>query len=150
MKITLVIVDGLGGGMGAQLVARARQEFGQDIQIIALGTNSAATERMLKAGADRGASGENAIRVSVGLGDFILGPIGMAIPNSLLGEISPSMAQAVMEAPGERVLIPVAQQHFTLIGMESRPVGRLVEEAVAYVASRIRADKTLAEPGSTG
>jgi hypothetical protein len=119
-------------------LSRARQEFGDRARIIALGTNSAATERMLKAGADRGASGENAIQVSIGLGDFILGPIGIVIPNSLMGEISPAIAKAVMEARGERILVPMGQQHFSLVGMESRPVGKLVDEAVVLVAASHR------------
>lgn len=139
MSVTIVVVDGLGGGLGAQLVAGVRQEFGQKVQIIALGTNSAATERMLKAGADRGASGENAIRVSVRLGDFILGPIGLVVPDSLMGEISPAIAQSILEAPGERILIPVGQRHFLLAGMETKPIGRMVEDAIALAASRIDA-----------
>lgn len=137
METTIAVVDGLGGGLGAQLVARARQEFGDSVRIIALGANSAATERMLKAGADRGASGENALRVSIGRADFVLGPIGIVIPDGLMGEISSTMAQAVMEARGERILVPVGQQHFSLVGMESRPVGKLVEEAIAVLAARI-------------
>ena len=141
METTIAIVDGLGGGLGAQLVARTRQEFGDSVRIIALGANSAATERMLKAGADRGASGENALRVSIGRADFVLGPIGIVIPDSLMGEISSTMAQAVMEARGERILVPVGQQHFTLVGMESRPVGKLVEEAITVLAVRISGGK---------
>lgn len=141
METTIAVVDGLGGGLGAQLVARARQEFGDAMRIVALGTNSAATERMLKAGADRGASGENALRVSIGRADFVLGPIGIVIPDGLMGEISSTMAQAVMEARGERILVPVGQQHFTLVGMESRPVGKLVEEAIAVLAARISGGK---------
>jgi len=150
MSVTIVIVDGLGGGLGAQIAAKIRERFGTDIRILALGTNSSATERMLKAGADRGASGENAIRVSVGQGDFILGPIGVAIPNSLLGEVSPGMAQAILEAPGERILLPVPQNHFTLAGIESRPVGKLVEDAVSRIAARLGTDDPLAEGPQEG
>ncbi|MEN6499430.1 MAG: DUF3842 family protein, partial [Rectinema sp.] len=73
-KPIIVVVDGLGGGVGAQLCSKVRRTFGQRVEIVALGTNSTATEQMLKAGADRGASGENAIRVSIGLGQVILGP----------------------------------------------------------------------------
>lgn len=150
MKTAIVVVDGLGGGLGAQIVSLLRERMGKDAEILALGTNSAATERMLKAGADRGATGENAVRVSVGFGDFILGPIGIAVPNSMLGEVSPAVALAVAEARGERILIPVAQSHFHLVGMESRPLGRLVEEAVDRVLERVRAGDPLAKdrPGT--
>ncbi len=150
MKITIAVVDGLGGGLGAQLVAGVRQTLGKDAAVLALGANAAATERMIKAGADRGASGENALRVSIGLADYILGPIGIIVPNSLLGEITPAMAQAVMEARGERILVPVAHQHFFLAGVETRPVGALVEDAVSRLAERARSEKSLAEEGPPG
>jgi len=137
MKNTIVVVDGMGGGIGAQLVERVRELSGNDVEIIALGTNSAATERMLKAGADRGATGENAIAVSVALGDVILGPIGVAIPNGLMGEISCSVAESVLAARGHRILVPVPQDHFTLVGLEQLPIGKLVSLAAAEAVRRI-------------
>lgn len=134
MRKRIVVVDGMGGGIGAQLAASLKATLGSAAEILALGTNSAATERMLKAGADRGASGENAIRVSAGTGDVIMGPIGIVVPNGMLGEVTPAMAQAVLAAPGLRILIPVNQDHFILAGLESKPLGKLVEEAVALAA----------------
>ena len=138
MRKTVVVVDGMGGGIGSQLVSRLRELAGNEIELIALGTTSSATERMLKAGADRGASGENAIRVSVGLGDVIVGPIGIVIPNGMLGEISASVAEAVLAARGERVLVPVPQGHFTLAGVDSAPLGKLVSAAAEAAVSRLR------------
>lgn len=140
MKRTIVVVDGMGGGIGAQLVSRLRELAGDRVELIALGTNSAATERMLKAGADRGASGENAVRVSVGLGDVVVGPIGIVLPNGMMGEITPAVAEAVFSARGHRVLVPVAQGHFTLAGVESVPVGRLVAAAADEALSRLRSE----------
>lgn len=137
MKKTIVVVDGMGGGIGAQLVERLRDLMKDDVQIIALGTNSSATERMLKAGADRGASGDNAIRTSVGLGDIVLGPIGIAIPNGLMGEISPAVAEATLAARAHRILVPVQQDHFELVGLESAPIGKLVALAAAAAAERL-------------
>jgi hypothetical protein len=137
MKKTIVVVDGMGGGIGAQLVERLRALVKDDVQIIALGTNSSATERMLKAGADRGASGENAIRTSVGLGDVIVGPIGIVIPNGLMGEISPAVAEATLAARAHRVLVPVPQDHFELVGVENAPIGKLVVLAAAAAADRL-------------
>lgn len=136
-----MVVDGMSGGIGAQLTARLRELVGETAEIIALGTTSAATERMLKAGADRGASGENAIRVSVGLGDVIVGPIGIVIPNGMMGEITPAVAEAVLAARGERVLVPVQQGHFTLAGLEAAPVGKLVAAAAEETASRAGSGK---------
>jgi hypothetical protein len=137
MKKTIVVVDGMGGGIGAQLVERLRSLAGVGVQIIALGTNSSATERMLKAGADRGASGDNAIRTSVGLGDIVVGPIGIAIPNGLMGEISASAAEAVLAARGYRILVPVQQDHFELVGVESAPIAKLVALAAATAVERL-------------
>ncbi len=137
MKKRIVIVDGMGGGIGSQLVGRVRESVGNGVEIIALGANSGATERMVKAGADRGASGENAIQISVGLGDLVMGPIGIVIPNGMLGEITPTMAEAVLRAPGERILVPVAQEHFILAGVEQKPLGRLLDEAAALAKERL-------------
>ncbi len=135
MKRTIVVVDGLGGGAGALLVAKLREVLGKGTELIALGTNSAATERMLKAGADRGASGENAIAVSVSLGDIVMGPIGIVLPNSMMGEVTPAVAQAVLAAPGRRILLPLQQGHFILAGTENRSLGELAEAAAAEAAA---------------
>ncbi len=137
MKKRIVIVDGMGGGIGSQVIEGLRSMLGDAVEILALGTNSGATERMLKAGADRGASGENAIRVSVGTGCLVIGPIGIVIPNGMLGEITEVMAQAVLASPGERILIPVAQEHFLLAGFEAKPLGKLVEDTMVLVKARL-------------
>ena len=129
----IVIVDGMGGGIGAQLASRLKEALGEGVELIALGTNSSATDRMLKAGAHRGASGENAIKVSVGQGDIIVGPIGIVIPNGMMGEITTAMAEAVLAAPGTRILVPVAQGHFVLAGVESASVGKQVSATVEAV-----------------
>jgi hypothetical protein len=143
MKTCIAVLDGMGGGIGAQLVARLREALekaafpADGLEIIALGANFSATERMLKAGADRGASGENAVRASVGRSDFILGPIGVIIPNGLMGEFSPAMAQAVSEARGEKILVPVSQNHFILAGGESRPLPQLAQAAIDILMEKL-------------
>jgi hypothetical protein len=137
MKRTIVIIDGMGGGIGVQLITRIRELPGEGREIIALGANAIAAERMVKAGAHRGAAGENAVKVSVSLGDFILGPIGIVIPNGLMGEITPGMAAAVLGAPGERILIPLQHDHFHLAGLEAQPLAKLVEEAVDYLKKKL-------------
>ncbi|GHT97918.1 hypothetical protein FACS1894142_3530 [Spirochaetia bacterium] len=137
MKRTIVIIDGMGGGIGAQLIARIREIIDAETELVALGTNAAATERMIKAGAHRGAAGENAIRVSVSLGDFILGPIGIVISNSMMGEITPVMAEAVFAARGEKILLPLQQDHFHLAGMENLSFGKIIEQAIAVLKARL-------------
>jgi hypothetical protein len=141
MKQTIVVIDGMGGGIGVQLIGKIRElKHGtpEELEIIALGTNASATERMIKAGADRGASGENAVKVSVSLGDFILGPIGIAIPNSLMGEISPAMAEAVLAAKGKKILVPLQQDHFYLAGLETLPLAKAVEKAVEILSEKLK------------
>jgi hypothetical protein len=141
VKTTIVIVDGMGGGIGVQLITRLKEVWPKDrdnTEIVALGTNAVATERMVKAGADRGASGENALRVSVGMGDYILGPVGIVIGNSMMGEISPAMAQAVLDAPGERILLPLQQEHFHIAGIEFLPLARLIDRAVEILKEQIK------------
>ncbi len=137
MKHVVVIVDGMGGGLGSQLATGLRKSFGDRVLIIALGTNASATERMLKAGADRGASGENAIKVSIGLGDYIMGPIGIAIADSMMGEVSQAIASAVLAARGERILLPVEQSHFTLVGVERKSTAALIADAIGILDKKL-------------
>jgi hypothetical protein len=135
MKKTIVILDGMGGGIGAELIAKLKAGR-VNADIIALGTNSTATERMMRAGATRGATGGNAVRISIGAGDYIIGPIGIVIANSMMGEITPEIAEAVLGARGERILIPLPNDHFTLVGVECPPLGKMIEKATEFVITR--------------
>jgi hypothetical protein len=136
-KKTIVVVDGMGGGIGVQLVGKLRDAAGEDVEIIALGTNAVAVERMVKAGAHRGAAGENAIRHSVVLGDIIVGPIGIIIGNSMMGEITRPMADAILAAPGERILLPLQNEHLTLAGLDGLPLAKMIERAVELTMERL-------------
>ncbi len=133
MKI--LVVDGQGGGMGKALVQALKREV-PGHTVLALGTNAMATAAMLKAGADAGATGENAIAYNCGDADLILGPYGIVLANAMLGEISPRIARAVSESPAERILLPVSRCHTTLVGLEHRSVAQLVEEAARLAAER--------------
>jgi len=57
----ICVIDGQGGGIGSTVIKKLKDLFGETVEIIALGTNAIATAQMLKARANRGASGENAI-----------------------------------------------------------------------------------------
>lgn len=131
----IVVIDGMGGGIGEELIRRlaAAMDGRPNTEIIALATNAVATERMVRAGAHRGATGENAICCSASLGDFILGPIGIVFANSMLGEITPAIAEAVLAAPAKRVLIPLQNDHVTLAGLGSQPLSKMIEKAVEFV-----------------
>jgi len=133
----IAVIDGLGGGIGTQIVAQLKQELGDKAEIIALGTNSVATDRMVRAGAHRGATGENAIRVMCAHFDLLVAPIGVVLPDAMMGEISPSIATSVFGCKAEKILIPIVQQHFTLAGYEPKPVAALIAEAVGLAKTRL-------------
>ncbi len=134
MKIA--VIDGMGGGIGVQIVTQLRQELPLDTEIIALGANAVATDRMMQAKASRGASGENAIRVSIGQADIILAPIGVVIPNSMMGEITPGIAAAIAGAPGRKLLLPVNQPHFEIVGVDWKALTKQIAAAIDLIRSR--------------
>src|SRR5690554_2831694 len=103
----IAVIDGQGGGIGKLIVEKLKAKFGQKIEIIVLGTNALATAAMLKAGAEEGASGENAIVVNASKVDIIVGTVGILAANSMLGELSPAMALAIAESPAKKILIPL-------------------------------------------
>ena len=129
----IAFIDGMGGGLAAQVISQLTKQIDDQTEIIGLGTNSLATAAMMKAGVKRGATGENAICFSVGSADIIVGPIGIIIPNTMMGEISPKIAEAVASAMGKKVLIPVNQSHVEIIGLANRPMAVLVKETVERI-----------------
>jgi NAD(P)-dependent dehydrogenase (short-subunit alcohol dehydrogenase family) len=133
MAKTVYVVDGMGGGIGAQIVQRIRKELGDEVLLLALATNAVAAQRMVDSGAARGASGENAFRVCLPEADFIVGPLGIVLPNSMMGELTPAMAEAVFASRGKKILLPLAQSHFTVVGLAGRNVGELIDEAIAAI-----------------
>ena len=135
---TVAVIDGMGGGIGVQIVTQLRQELPLDVEILAPGANAVATDRMMQAKASRGASGENAIRVSVNLADFVLAPIGAVIPNSMMGEITPAIAEAVASARGYKLLLPVNQPHFEIVGIEWKALTKQIRAAIAVIRERGR------------
>ena len=130
MSAIVAVIDGVGGGIGAQIVERLRKEDLSDLSIVALGTNAVATQRMVNAGADKGASGENAIRVSINLADYIIGPIGVVLPNAMMGEITPFIAEAVFRSRGKKLLLPLSQPHFEIVGISQKNVNDLIGDAI--------------------
>lgn len=137
-KLQIAVIDGMGGGLGSQIVTRLRDRLGDRLEIIALGTNSTATSRMMQSGAHRGATGENAVRINLARVDLIAGPLGIMMPNALMGEITPAMAEMIGLAAGQRYLLPVNQSHFQLVGMSTHPMSELVEELVKRIEEEVR------------
>jgi len=139
--MVIAVVDGMGGGIGVQIVTQLRQELPLDVEILALGTNAVATDRMMKARASRGASGENAIRVSIDRADFILGPIGVVVPNAMLGEITPAIAAAVADARGRKLLLPINQPRFEIVGIEWKPLTKQISAAIDVIRQAMEAEE---------
>lgn len=124
-----VIIDGQGGRIGSLLVEKLKSS-GIDTEIIAIGTNSIATAAMLRSGADAGATGENPVVVACRDADFIMGPVGILAADSLLGEVTPVMAQAVAASYAEKILLPVNKCSLHVVGAKELTVPALITEAV--------------------
>ena len=90
------VIDGQGGGIGSVIIRRLKEEYGEAVEVLALGSNAIATAQMMKAGANRGATGENAILVTIKDADVIIGPIGIVLANSMMGELISSVCTARM------------------------------------------------------
>jgi len=129
----VLVIDGMGGGIGAQLVSQLSGQVAAGGEVGCVGTNAWATQSMVKAGAARGATGENALKVMTRSADIIVGPIGILIPNALMGEITPIMAEAVAASAARKVMVPVSQGHFEIVGMENRPLVANIRDAVARI-----------------
>jgi hypothetical protein len=127
MKI--LIVDGQGGGVGRQLALQIKQVF-PDVELMAVGTNTIATSAMLKGGADFAATGENAVLVGVRKADVIIGPLGIVVADSLGGEITPAMANAVAQSDAKRILIPFKYCDNVIVGVSDYTLGNLIQQAI--------------------
>ena len=127
MKI--LIVDGQGGGVGRQLAARIKETF-PDIRLMAVGTNTIATSAMLKGGADNAATGENAVLVAARKADVIVGPLGIVVADSLGGEITPAMANAIAQSGARRILIPFKNCDNVIVGVSDFTLGSLIQQAI--------------------
>ena len=130
MKI--LVIDGQGGQLGAQVVRSLLTNL-EDINITAIGTNAVATSAMLKAGAHQGATGENPVTVACKKSDIIIGPIGIVIADSLLGEITPAMALAVAQSTATRILLPINKCDNLVAGVSNLTTSALIEDVIDKV-----------------
>lgn len=133
----ITVIDGQGGGIGKSFIEKLRAEA-PNVHIRALGTNAVATSIMMKAGATDGATGENAITYNVKVADIIVGPVGIFVPNALLGEISPSIASAIGGSRALKVLIPSNKCNFILAGMPDMPLSKSIESAVTITLEHMK------------
>ncbi len=139
--MNVVIIDGQGGQLGAQLVKEISARF-ENINLTAIGTNTIATSAMLKAGAKNAASGENPVIVACRKADVIMGPIGIVIADSLLGEITEKMALAISRANAVRILIPLNKCENLVAGVPAINTAALISDAIAKLSSIILSQNT--------
>ncbi len=129
----IAVIDGQGGGIGNFIIKALREQLGERVEIIALGTNSTATAAMLKARANKGATGENAIVWNAGRVDIIVGPLSIVVSNGMLGELTPKMAEAVASSPAAKFLLPLNQEQVQIIGVEREPLPHLIDKLVVEI-----------------
>jgi len=128
----IVVIDGQGGKIGSLLVSRLKADAGQ-AKIFAIGTNSIAASAMLRAGADFGAAGENPVIVNCRDADIVVGPVGIVVADSLIGEITPAMAAAVGRSHAQKVLLPVNRCNNHIVGIRDLSVAELIEAAITHI-----------------
>ena len=134
--MNIAVIDGQGGKIG-QMIVNAIKKEGISCSIRVIGTNSTATVAMMKAGADEGATGENPVIVACRWADVIIGPIGLLIADSLLGEITPTMAVAVGQSSATKLLLPLNLCRNIVVGTQSMSVSKLIEETVSTLKTLI-------------
>jgi len=128
--LRICIIDGQGGGIGSAVIKKLKDLFGETVEIIALGTNAIATAQMLKARANRGASGENAIVQTSKEVDIIIGTVGIVMAHAMMGEVTPKMAEAVAASPAKKLLIPLSRENVEIVGLAPVPLPHLIEELI--------------------
>ena len=130
--MNLLVIDAQGGGLGKQIITNIKADY-PEVNILAVGTNTIATSAMLKAGADEAATGENSVVVASKQADVIIGPIGIVVADSMLGEITPVMAKAVAQSNAKRILIPFNNCQNYIAGVGDLNTGKLVDDAISYL-----------------
>lgn len=132
-KKSIAVIDGQGGGIGSAVIKRLREAIAEEVEIIGLGTNAMATGAMLKAGANKGASGENAIVQTVKTVDIIVGPTSIVLANSMMGELTPKMAVAIASSPATKCLLPLKIPEVEMIGAPKEPLPHLVDQLIKRI-----------------
>ncbi len=126
----VAVIDGQGGGIGKHIVEKVRRNFSDRVEIVALGTNALATAQMLKAGANEGATGENAVCLNADKVDVIIGSVAVLVANSMLGELTPKMARAVGESPAKKILLPINRAQVEIVGVVDEPLPHQIDAVI--------------------
>lgn len=133
----ICVIDGQGGGIGSTIIKKLKETYDETVEIIALGTNAIATTQMLKARANRGATGENAIVQTVAKADVVIGPLGIVLAHAMMGEVTPRIAEAIASCNAPKLLLPLTQEPVEIIGLTPNPLPRLIEEMIQNPLARL-------------
>jgi len=139
--LKIAVIDGQGGGIGSAIIARIRKEIGEDLDIIALGTNAVATATMMKAGANKGASGQNAMKVNCPKVDLICGSSAILIADSMMGEMTSASAAAVAAAAALKLLLPLSVPGVELAGFKKEPLPHLIDALIERIKTLLEERK---------
>lgn len=131
--MVIAVIDGQGGGIGKEIIEKLKTKMNNNIEILALGTNSIATSNMLRAGANHGATGENPVVFNANKVDVIVGPIAIILANGLFGEITPKMAEAISSSPAKKILIPSSKCNVEVVTTSYDSLSAQVEALVDKV-----------------
>ena len=129
----IAVIDGMGGGIGAQIVSSLREELPTYVEIYALGTNSIATSSMMKAHANKGATGENAIVTSVKKANIVVAPVSITMPNSMMGEVTCKISEAIIDSEALKILLPIMPENIEIVGLENKPLTLLIKDAIRVI-----------------
>ena len=138
MLIRIGVIDGQSGAIGATLIKYLREAFVKELELIGLGTNAIATAQMLKAGAHKGASGEDAICRTVMVSEYLVGPIAVSWANAMLGEVTPKIAEAVTTSPALKLFLPLTQEKAKIVGVIKEPLPHLAQAAVERIKEEMK------------
>jgi hypothetical protein len=139
--LKIAVVDGQGGGIGSLIVKRLRDEFGDALEIFALGTNATATSAMMKSRSNKGATGENAIVWNANRANIIIGPLSIVLPNAMFGELTPKMAEAIASADAKKILLPLNQEGIDVIGVAKEPLPHMLEKIIETIRQEMGKEK---------
>ncbi|MEG0378581.1 MAG: DUF3842 family protein [Eubacterium sp.] len=135
--MNIVVLDGMGGGIGSRIVGILKEEIPSHIEIYGLGTNALATAAMLKKGANKGATGENAIVVNTARADIIIGSIAMTMPNEMMGEVTLRMVEAINNSEATKIYIPILPEDSHIVSLEEKPLLLQIREAIALIKQEL-------------
>ena len=136
----IAVIDGQGGGIGSAIIRCLKDEYGEKVEIWALGSNAIATAAMMKARANRGATGENAIIRSVARVEIVIGTISVVMAHAMMGELTPAMAEAIAASPARKLLIPLTQENLTVVGVQKDHLPVLIDNLIPLINEEMTTD----------